>query len=448
VDKLETETAIDSGWTPLLEGDLAARARAVADEIAAALDPGENASPPFDRAPRIPVEAVKCDLIGGWAGIALLHAYLGMSEPGVGHENRASTLIEWAVETLARTSTPVAFASGFPGVAWAVTHLQGKVLSADEDEDPCDEIDQALLTALDRSPWPSHYDLLYGLVGLGIYAFERPASPSVRRCLERVVEHLAETAVERPEGLTWWTPPQHASPVSPDDFPNGFYCLGLAHGVPGVIALTALAWAAGVARGESERLLRGAVSWQLAQKLPDESPSRFASFVIEGQPDKASRSAWCYGDPGVAAALMLAARCVDEPAWEQEALEIAKKAARRPAEDSGVVDAAICHGSAGLALIFHRLYQATGDEELRDASLHWYHATLDLRQPGVGLAGYRFYVPDNRTMELAWHDDVSLLSGAAGVGLVLLAGASDVEPAWDRAILTSVPSRARQGVAS
>ena len=40
-----------------------------------------------------------------------------------------------------------------------------------------------------------------------------------------------------------------------------------------------------------------------------------------------ARSAWCYGDPGVAVALLLAARDVDEPGWELAATELALRAA-------------------------------------------------------------------------------------------------------------------------
>jgi hypothetical protein len=37
--------------------------------------------------------------------------------------------------------------------------------------------------------------------------------------------------------------------------------------------------------------------------------------------------------------------------------------------------------------------------------------------------------------------DPGFLTGAAGIGLALLAATSPVEPAWDRVLLASVPPR-------
>ncbi|HKG93849.1 MAG TPA: lanthionine synthetase LanC family protein, partial [Gemmatimonadaceae bacterium] len=143
--------------------------------------------------------------------------------------------------------------------------------------------------------------------------------------------------------------------------------------------------------------------------------SAFASVDAPGLPWRPTRSAWCYGYPGVAAALLAAARAAGEPGWERAATELALRAARRPPDECGVVDAGLCHGAAGLAQIYNRLWQATGDERLRRAATDWAHRALD------------FPVPD----------DPGLLVGAAGVALALLATVSDVEPEWDRVLLLS-----------
>src|SRR5262249_56737890 len=68
---------------------------------------------------------------------------------------------------------------------------------------------------------------------------------------------------------------------------------------------------------------------------------------LEGIISRPARLAWCYGDPGVAAALLGAARSVAEPAWGREARAIARRAARRPFEQGAVRDAALGPGAAG-----------------------------------------------------------------------------------------------------
>jgi hypothetical protein len=152
------------------------------------------------------------------------------------------------------------------------------------------------------------------------------------------------------------------------------------------------------------------------------------------------RSAWCYGDPGVAAALLGAARSVGEPTWEREALEIARAAAARPAEEAGIVDAGLCHGSAGLGHLFNRMYQTTGDEALGQAARFWFERTLAMRQPDLGVGGF----PASSVREDGtryWRDDPGVLTGAAGVALALLAATTSIEPAWDRILLLSTRTR-------
>jgi hypothetical protein len=61
---------------------------------------------------------------------------------------------------------------------------------------------------------------------------------------------------------------------------------------------------------------------------------------------------------------------------------------------------------------------------------------LDLREPGRGVAGFVTWGPD-ATGAMGWRDDPSLLTGAAGVALALLAATTSLEPAWDRFLLLS-----------
>ena len=116
--------------------------------------------------------------------------------------------------------------------------------------------------------------------------------------------------------------------------------------------------------------------------------------------------AWCYGDPGAAGALFAA-----EP---EIATAITERAAVRPVLDSGVVDGSICHGAAGLAHIFNRFHQASGSGLLRQAALDWLEQLVEMPRPDSGF-----------------------LTGAAGVGLVLLAAATPIEPRWDRVLVLS-----------
>ena len=176
--------------------------------------------------------------------------------------------------------------------------------------------------------------------------------------------------------------------------------------------------------------------WLLARQLPAGKGSCFGTAFVAGEEPIASRLAWCYGDPGIAATLLVAARAAGEPAWEDKALEVARAAASRPAERSFVRDAGVCHGAAGLAHLFNRFWQASGEEVFRDAARFWIERTLELRSPGEGIAGFRaWHAMTGSTGQ--WAAVPGLLEGAAGVALVLLAAVSPVEPEWDRILLVS-----------
>jgi len=426
-----------SAWSPILSGDAAERARQAIEEIAAdlrqALAEPRPASPSWLR--RGP------SLAGGDAGQSFFFAYLDRARPGEGYDDTAMELLERATESTGEVQAPPGLYSGFSGVAWTLEHLRGRLFEDDGEEDPGEEVAAALREHLALTPWRGHYDLISGLVGFGVYALERLPRPGGRECLEQVVARLGELAERRPEGATWLTSVDLMIDRDIEMFPQGNYNLGVAHGVPGVIPLLASACAAGVAVRE---LLDGAVAWTLAQKLPEGAGSVFPYSVADGQEPKPTRLAWCYGDLGIATSLLAAARTVGEEGWEREALAIARRAAARREENSGVLDAGVCHGAAGAAHLFNRIHQATGDAACREAALYWLDRTLAFRQPGQGLGGYLVWVAGEEG-ELGWRTDPGFLTGSAGIGLALLAATSAVEPEWDRVLLTDVRPAAPAG---
>jgi len=371
----------------------------------------------------------------GTAGLALFFHYLEEALPQH-FPGAVARLLDETAGVIEAEAMSFGLMQGFAGVGWVTQHLAGR--GDEAGEDPNAEIDEVLLRLLHLPSWAATYDLVMGLVGLGLYALERLPRPEAREILEQVVHHLALTAREAGEGITWWTPPEWLPPYLREECPAGHFNAGMAHGVPGVVALLGAALQAGVAVGRCRELLAGAVPWLLAQELPPESESRFPSWVGAGTSISPARLAWCYGDPGVAAALHLAGRAAGESSWEAQALRIARAAARRPLATSLVANAGVCHGTAGLAHIFNRLHQASGDRELGEAARSWLRRTLEIRQPGVGVGGFRHQAPDpERADGFIWKAPRGFLAGAAGTGLVLLAAVVSSEPAWDRALLLS-----------
>jgi len=262
----------------------------------------------------------------------------------------------------------------------------------------------------------------------------RPADPG-HQYGHGKAEHLAALAEEAPAGITWFTSPELLTSEQREVAPRGYYNLGVSHGVPAVIAVLAATAAAGVETARLESLASRAVAWLLAQEQDPALGSLFPNWLGERIAPHRSRLAWCYGDAGIAAALLTAGRAAGRADWEREALRIARQAASRPPDAGLVLDAGLCHGAAGIGHLFNRLSQATGDEVLKAAAHAWLGRVLTLRQPGQGVGGFLAWAASRG----GWQDDPGLLTGAAGAGLALLAAVSSVEPSWDRVLLIDVP---------
>jgi lantibiotic biosynthesis protein len=440
-------------WRAILDGELAARAVEAVDAIAEAI-------------PRFAAD--RPDLPGGDAGLALFYAYLARA--GRGGEDAAAFHLERAADALAEVALPADFHGGYSGVAWAIAHVWGweergaemeaapgaeVEAAAPTDADVADggaddfaaEIDAALLELVSASPWPGGYDLVGGLVGIGVYGLARRDWPGGPALVEAVAARLAEKAEPAGDGLTLWTPAAELGSGMRAEYPAGHANLGVAHGVPGAIALLG-----SVAGDGARRLREGLTAWMRSVRRRGADGSLYPYAIALDRPGAAAvpppardarcRAAWCYGDPGIAAALLRGARACGDAGLEELAVEAGRAAAVRLRDGAGVVDAGLCHGSAGLLHLFNRLYQATGDEAFRAAALRWAAETLALRGADRGaaeadsVAGFAAYRPQGESVA-----DPGFLTGAAGIGLALLAATSDVEPGWDAALLCDVPPR-------
>ncbi len=410
-------------WTPIADTETAERCWRALEAIE------------VDLVSRLP--AIQDPLLAsGTAGLALFFSYFCAARTEGEAADRALEALEQSVAALGEGDQLPALYGGFSGVGWTVEHLTRHFFEGDGDL--CSELDEALCTALSAPGPPLKYELLNGLAGFGIYLLERPSRPGVTEALGRILERLDETSEESQAGLTWPTLPEWVPFAQREWMPEGGYNLGVAHGVPGVVGFLAAAWREGVADPRVERLAEGAVRWILAQRQPAGGRSVFPTWLIPGQEPTPARTAWCYGDLGIAAVLMSAARSFHRLDWEEEALSLARLAATRPADAFKVLDAGLCHGAAGIAHLFNRFYQATGDLQIRAAALAWYRHALDLRCTTEGIGGFLSYVrtgPEPGT----WESDPGFLAGAAGIGLALLGAVSDVEPAWDRVMLVAIP---------
>jgi lantibiotic biosynthesis protein len=404
-----------SSWRPLLAGHDRRRALTAVDAIAADL-----------RTLLLAPQA--SESVWDLASAALCLTYLARATGETGDALAAQTLLESAIDLVgAGERLPMSLHRGAAGLAW-ILHHTARVLRVEGAAEATQSLDEELLGYLqDTGNIGEPYDLLDGLLGLGVYGFESGSRPLV----ERVVHRLAARKLVAAEGLAWHIPPKSGDRSW---FPEGHSNLGLAHGVAGVIAFLAGAMEEGIEPDTARPLLLDAVHWLRRQRLPDGGLRAFPWAVAPGRPPvtQGFDPGWAYADSGIAAALAHAARALRDADLLQEALSVAERQAARmdelPAHHPG-----IGFGPAGYAQIFARLYRQTGRPMFRRAARQEFLRLLEMRAPGMGVGGFLSVDQAGRPRGA----DVSFLAGASGIGLVLLGAATGVDPLWDRFFLLS-----------
>ena len=379
-----------------------------------------------------PGDASDPTLFTGATGQAIFHRFVAQAGvlPADDHHRRADALLERAVALAPEALDGCSIAAGVAGLAWAflLTEPAGPDLDAQ-----LAAIDEVVVEQVRADVFETRFDVLYGLAGVGLYALRRPDAEGAAMA-EGVLARLRELARPQARGVAWQT--------DPDTLPDavrGLHLadekdLGMAHGSAGVITALAGMVERGLGAEGARALLDDAVAWVVSQRLADPSRGLFPGHVGDGLSRHAPRVAWCIGDAGLGLALLHAARASRRDDLGALARETLRSAASRFAAMQGVVDAGICHGAMGLAQIYTRAWRLTGDPEYAEVARRWVREGLAIKRPdglGFGLESW--------DMSLGWLPDLSLLSGAAGVGLALASAVTTMEPAWDGVFGMSLP---------
>jgi lantibiotic modifying enzyme len=350
-------------------------------------------------------------LAGGHGGVALFFAQLYQCEADDRFALRARDHLEAAFERF-QPSSGVGLFGGSTGIAWVAQQIARARLVPDATA--LSDFDDALVDAVERMPDAWTLDLINGAAGVGCYALCREQPAAMAHLVEHLISRLDALRVEQAQGITWRIVHPQSDPQRTEG--AGLLNLGVAHGVPGILLFLAGAVRAGVLRAST--LLEGAVAWMMKQDGSGNLGARYAHWVSEGSESPSSPVAWCYGDLGVSMAMLQAAQATGRESWRAFALELARNAARHRGAVARVVDAGLCHGAAGNALMFRRWHQTTGLPVFEQASNYWYAQTLEMRHTSEGLAGFRTWM--KTPCGPGWRSMPGMLTGAAGIGLALL----------------------------
>ncbi|WP_445945313.1 lanthionine synthetase LanC family protein [Shewanella sp.] len=365
-------------------------------------------------------------LLTGLAGQQLFFWQLHKQFPELACQQKFSERMALIEQQMPRLQSELAFGYGLTGIAWLYEFF---LREGDYHTEFNHNTDVLLLQHLQDNNWTGELEFIRGLSGFSVYIAKRRTAELGLPLAKALLELLTRKWHDFADGTGTWN-------VAADSFfrfhptsEKNEYNLGLAHGVPAIIAALLPLLAHQSLRTPVMALLQASCYWLLKQQQSSLQYGSCFSYLA-GEPCQ-SRLGWCYGDATIALTLLRVGEALNLTDLTTAGKEIALQAAIRRLSDSQVHDAGICHGSAGLALIFHIMARYCSDTSLPQAAQYWFEHTLSLYQH-QGLTGFNAVrEQDNSAQRLPDH---GLLGGYTGIGLVLLT-ALGVEANWLDALL-------------
>ncbi|AKK74322.1 hypothetical protein OK18_18465 [Chryseobacterium gallinarum] len=317
------------------------------------------------------------------------------------------------------------YCSGLAGICLGIDYIESEKNTAYEHFDFIDDqIDAWLAGQLNKCINEGNYDFLHGAIGIGFYFLERFKAGNDRseKALHHLLQFLNDTAIKEKDLIKW---KNHKQKVN----------ISLSHGMSSIIIFLLELYISGFrSEYDVKRLIEGGISFILKQEInPDVYHSYFPYTSVEEETDeiKGSRLAWCYGDLGVAVMLGKASGIFNNSIWKRKSAEIMEfSAARRTDDKIRILDAGICHGSAGVSLIFYNEFLKTGNEKYAVAAKFWLNKTLEYYKEDPDHFSRVSYNPVTEE----YYPNNSLLEGSAGVGLALLTIMEDTSD-WSKFLL-------------
>lgn len=289
---------------------------------------------------------------------------------------------------------------------------------------------------------PKMYDVISGLSGIGRYLLNNTHHHELSLALEKILHHLVHLCdwieVDNHRVPGWFVPQRYQFLESERSlFPRGNFNCGLAHGIPGPLALLSLAALKNCKVDRQLEAIRGISDWLLRKMCEDEYGPLWPDRIrLEDEIQKAkpgnyfTREAWCYGTPGVARSLYLAGKALEDDELKGTAVQSLKASLERPQELQKLESATFCHGKVGFMQILLRMARETQETCFFRHVEVLAEQVMDMFQED---APFGYQDIEGRTML----DKVGLLEGVSGIGLALMSLKEEKPSDWDAAFLIS-----------
>lgn len=362
--------------------------------------------------------------LGGNLGLVWYYYHLWKTTRIKEYSWKAQQMVEQIFENM--NSEPkligASFGNGAAGFGYVVTYLTKEgFLDIDLDTELADLDEYLYDTALQ---WVNDdfIDYLHGALGIIHYFSERLPNDKVMFYMNEIVNKVIEKAIVDEKG--WRLKGYLMKPEEKEEIN-----FSLSHGMPAFLIIILNAHQKGLKINGIEEIIKGGVEYftnhQAEVDLFDNKFSFFPFNVNENTGERfyGNRLAWCYGDLNVVLFLYRAADFLNDAALKKKADLIGTFTLMRDTEAATLAkDSHFCHGSAGVAQFYYRLYQKTKIEPYKKGFEKWIEKTLVMVDKDI----------ENGTLN---GREGELLEGWPGVALTLQTALSKEPIDWDKAFL-------------
>jgi lantibiotic modifying enzyme len=354
-------------------------------------------------------------LFNGKGGLLLLYHNLYTVLGDDDYSRKSQLITEQLMDDITKGIPSFTYCDGLTGIAALFSYLREKAFFDNSIDSLLEQCDQVLHNALQVTLDNANWDYLHGASGILLYFIERNKTGRGAKPLEPVIDQVIRGQLEQ----------------------SGEYTnCGMAHGLVSLLMLLSKY----VRIAEDPANIRSHIK-AIAEKLmtfrssDPGSLSVFPSIVKPANPAEWNYEVplgWCYGDTTISIGLYHAGKTLHSAYLVKEATELALHTTKRVSrQDSRVFDAGFCHGGASVAHIYRKWYQYTLNPVFLDSYHSWIDQTIAMCSFEDGIGGYKKFTGKTYSPECG------VLSGAAGVALVLSDFIGNGPSDWDRFFLLS-----------
>lgn len=320
---------------------------------------------------------------------------------------------------------------GYTGILWLYQYyINTGFIESDEDSNNVFNVfDELIRKEFIVEKETKNYDLLYGLLGYGVYFLERNKFVTQAEVLKEIVDILEEIAIKKEYGITWEDKFDRL-----ENKDKELINLGFAHGIPSIIVFLSYVYKE-TGNKKALTLINKTVDYLQYHELDVSKGSCFSFNIIDGQPDTyPSRLAWCYGDLGIGYAILKSGILTSNNYFVNYGKKIINNLTNLKIDDNitAIKDAGFCHGTSGVSHLFFKSFQYTGEMKFYNSSKYWIENSLKKTNPNGGYSRYNYL---NDEEKWAYELDNGLLEGGAGIGLCMLSHLDTNISHWDLCFL-------------